>query len=82
MLSNKIDKFAAKKELYKVFLDKLPREELIRKSLSDLEDNEFTELQDFVGNHQKVCNWSTNIGLMEAIEHIVDDARGNDNINE
>ena len=49
-------------------------------SFKELDDNDFLELQDFVCENAKPW-WSTGIGILEAAEHIVEEAFANDNIN-
>jgi hypothetical protein len=67
------------KEVYDLFLDKIPRIALL-KDPGSLTDSEFMELQNFIGDHQKVLCWSTNIGIIEAVKTIVEGARDNQNI--
>lgn len=69
-----------REELYKVFCGKAPRIDLIKVSCDKLSDTEFLELQDFVGGNQQVATWTTNISVMEAIDSLILEARGNDNI--
>lgn len=67
------------KVFYDLFLDKTPRIELL-KNPRCLNDDEFTELQNFIGNHQKVLCWSTNIDVIEAAQILVEGAKDNMNI--
>lgn len=79
MANTEITAIEAKKDLFKLFCGRAPKKSLL-KPVEQLSDAEFTELQDWVGGHQKMCVWTTNIGLIEAIDALVDDAIGNANI--
>lgn len=67
------------KDFYDLFLDKTPRIQLLRNP-SRLTDDEFVELQNFIGCHQKVLCWSVNIDIIEAAKIIVEGAKDNMNI--
>jgi hypothetical protein len=67
------------KDFYDLFLDKTPRIELL-KNPRDLNDDEFVELQNFIGEHQKVLCWSTNIDVIEAAQLLVEGAKDNMNL--
>ena len=69
-----------REELYMVFCGKKPRIDLIKVSCDKLSDSEFSELQDFVGGNQQIATWTTNIGVMEAIDNLIVEARANGNI--
>lgn len=66
-------------QVYGLFLDKTPRVELLR-THGQLSDDEYIELQNFIGDHQKLLYWSTNIGIMEVASMLVESARENMNI--
>ena len=68
------------KEVYILLLDKCPEDKYLRR-LSDLNDTEFKYLQNFIGEHS-LLQLYTNIGVMEAIEHIIETAICNENIKE
>jgi len=59
------------------FTNETPSEELVKSYY----DTDSSELQDWIGQHIKseFC-WSTNIGIIEAAEHIVKEAYSNGNI--
>jgi hypothetical protein len=67
------------KEFYGLFLDETPRLKLL-KNPRELNDDEFMELQNFIGCHQKVLCWSTNIDIIEAAGILVEGAKNNQNI--
>lgn len=78
---NKIHCF---KTLYSLLLDKMPPEDLMQIYFDDIfdkHDGEGSEkMQEFIVNNLKPSiKWSTGIGTMEAIEHMVDEAIANDN---
>lgn len=58
-------------EIYDVFLNKTPRKELL-KDPRELNDKEWTELQNFIGGHQKVLTWSANISIMDCVCVFID----------
>ena len=48
---------------------------------ADLEDGQYFTLQNWLGNHlPKSIQWSTHIGIIEAVDHIVAEAVHNGNI--
>ena len=66
------------KEVYNLLLDECPDDKYL-KHVSDLTDSEFWYLQNYVGEHCKLES-NTNIGIIEAVEHIVQTAIDNENI--
>jgi hypothetical protein len=79
MAYTKTTSLEARAELFRVFCGKTPKKSLL-KPLEQLTDSQFSELQNWVGGNQRVCVWTTNIGLMEAINSLVEEAIGNTNI--
>jgi hypothetical protein len=80
-------KFEIYKDLFGAFLKKIPSDELMQKYFNHSEegdkydDDGFTAMQDFVCNNLKPeFNWSTGIGIIEGVEHIVEEAFINGNI--
>jgi hypothetical protein len=67
------------KQVYDLFLDKTPKVRFLKKP-SLLKDEEFLELQNFIGCHQKVIVWSTSIDVIEAAWALVEGALENQNI--
>jgi hypothetical protein len=66
------------KEVYNLLLDECPDEKYL-KHISELTDFEFLYLQNYVGEHSKLES-NTSIGIIEAVEHIVQTAIDNENI--
>lgn len=66
-------------EAYMVFLKKEPPKKYC-KPTNDMTPEEFTWLQNFIGTHQRVVTWSTNISIMECVDRLVQDAINNQNI--
>jgi uncharacterized protein YvpB len=66
-------------EAYMVFLKKEPPKKY-RKSTNDMTPDEFIWLQNFIGTHQRVVTWSTNISIMECVDRLVQEAINNQNI--
>ncbi len=75
------------RNLFGAFLKKFPSEELLVRYFNNSEigdkydDDGCLVMQDFVVNNLKPeFNWSTGIGIIEAVEHIVEEAFANGNI--
>ncbi len=85
--SRNVKKLEIHKTLFSAFLKKLPSDELFEKYFNFYEDGDrydddgFSDMQDFVVNNLKPeFNWSTGIGIIEGIEHIIEEAFSNGNI--
>lgn len=69
------------REALKLLMRKAPPKFVQGYDYSNLTDAQHTELQDWVGTHiPNAIYWSTAIGIIEAAEHIVEEAVGNANI--
>ncbi len=76
-------------QLFGLFLDKLPSKELyiclLNNSL-DVDDPDYNDegclvMQDFIGSHlKKEFQWQTTIGIIDAVQSMVEEARINANI--
>lgn len=81
---NRIRRIELYSSVYALFLTKLPPKKLFDRFFNyglGTDDNGFTEMQDFVSyNLKKEFNWSTAIGIIEAVDHIVEEAISNGNI--
>ncbi len=75
------------KTLFSLFLTKPPSDELIGKYFNHYDeggiynDLGFMQMQEFILSHLKSeFRWSTGLGIIEGIEHIIEEAIINDNI--
>ena len=70
--------------VYALFLTKLPPKKLFDRFFDysfETGGDGFTDMQEFViSNLKKEFYWSTSIGIIEAIDHIVEEAISNGNI--
>lgn len=82
----KKDKIETYNSVFGLFLNKVPSEELLNRyfnyfSEDNYDDGGSTALQDFVSsNLKKEFLWASAIGIMEAVDHIVNEAISNGNI--
>jgi len=68
------------KQLFKLFLKKVPPTKLIEKYVNKTYSREeFFEFQDFCSSNTKI-EWVTGLSIIEAVERIYKDAIDNDNI--
>ncbi len=76
-------------QLFGLFLDKLPSEDLYNGLLNnslDVDDSDYNDegclnMQDFIGEHLKrEFGWQTTIGIIDAVQSMVEEARINANI--
>ncbi len=81
---NMIRRIEIYSSIYILFLKKLPSKKIFDRFFNyrlGTDDEGSSVMQDFVSdNLKKEFHWSTAIGIMEAVEHIVDEAVSNGNI--
>jgi len=73
------------RDTFRLFLKKEIPQDIFDNYINDSfckQDGEgFSKMQDFVGdNLKKEIHWSTSIGIIEAVEHIYNEAISNGNI--
>jgi hypothetical protein len=81
---NRIRRIELYSSVYALFLTKLPPKKLFDRFFDysfETGGDGFTDMQEFVtSNLKKEFYWSTGIGIIEAIDHIVEEAISNGNI--
>ncbi len=70
------------KEAFSMFLTKEVPDELIHNYINEIGDNHYSPLSDFIGMSLKkpISEWTTNLGIVEAVDLIVNEAIINGNI--
>lgn len=75
-------KTATKAEFLKETIDNMAGVDIPIEMIHDyyLDSDKCTDIQDFIGGNSTRLTWSTNVGILDAAEFIIEEAIGNCNI--